>query len=456
MKIRTRLSIQFLGIVTTLITISLLLIYFLSAEYRSRDFFTRLRNKALTTARLVVQVDEINNQLMKIIDKNETSILFNKNVVIYDTKNKEIYRSNSNPGVQLSPFLLNRIRTKGEITFYEGESQVLGRVFIDKKDRFVIVASGLDILGYEKLQNLKLILIIVFFSNILFVSVAGYIFAGRALAPISNVIKEVDNISAKNLSQRVNEGNGKDEIALLAKTFNNMLKRIEQAFEKQKAFVANASHELRNPLTAISGQLEVALLKKRTEEEYERVLSSIFEDIKNLSALSNRLLSLAQTTSNNQNFHFSTVRIDELLWKAREELLLGNPEYTVSIEFPGESDDESQLVISGNDTLLKIAFSNIMDNGCKFSDDKKVAVKLKLEKDLIVLNFIDKGVWIRPEEQKNIFEPFYRSSKTNNIKGHGVGLALVDRIIQLHTGSIQITSDPALTIFTISLPRRIV
>ncbi|MCK7462303.1 MAG: HAMP domain-containing protein [Sphingobacterium sp.] len=156
-------------------------------------------------------------------------------------------------------------------------------------------------------------MIIVFF--------AGRIFADRALQPVSNIIAQVNGISITNLNERIDEGNGTDELARLAGTFNGMLQRLESAFRIQKNFIANASHELRTPLTVISGQLEVILMKARENEEYRNTIISVLDDIKNLNNLSNRLLLLAQASSEIAEITFSPLRIDDTLWNARTEIL---------------------------------------------------------------------------------------------------------------------------------------
>ena len=120
--------------------------------------------------------------------------------------------------------------------------------------------------------------------------VAGWFYSGRALKPISDVVKKVEEISITSLNLRVFEGNGKDEIGRLAKTFNNMLERLETSFGMQKNFIANASHELRTPLTSINGQLEVLMMKDRSTDDYKSALGSVLDDIKSLIDLSNRLL----------------------------------------------------------------------------------------------------------------------------------------------------------------------
>src|SRR5665811_396117 len=139
-----------------------------------------------------------------------------------------------------------------------------------------------------------------------------------------------DSISITSLNLRVFEGNGKDEIGKLAKTFNNMLERLETSFSMQKNFIANASHELRTPLTSINGQLEVLMMKDRSADEYKIALGSVLEDIKSLIDLSNRLLLIARTSAEGPSFYSNKIRIDEILWQAKEEIKRFNTGYHIN------------------------------------------------------------------------------------------------------------------------------
>src|SRR5690606_34631243 len=138
---------------------------------------------------------------------------------------------------------------------------------------------------------------------------------------------QVSKITAGNLAQRIDEGNSRDEIALLAMNFNRMLQRIEMAFEVQRSFVSNASHELRTPLAAMRSQLQVTLEKIRSPEEYQKVLQSLLEDTNSFAELTTGLLHLAQSGVENQDLLFTNVRIDEALFTAQEELARRKPEY---------------------------------------------------------------------------------------------------------------------------------
>jgi len=179
----------------------------------------------------------------------------------------------------------------------------------------------------------------------------------------------------------------------------------------------------------------------------------VLDDITSLNRTSNRLLLLAQASAENAEAGFAAVRIDEMLWQAETELRRRKPDYTVSIDFEGELDDDAALTINGNDQLIKTAFLNLMENACKFSSDHKVEVLLKVLANNIELVFKDRGMGIDPKDINHIFEPFYRSPDAITIKGHGIGLSLVDRVVTLHKGTIRVSSKPNHgSVFTLVFP----
>lgn len=270
---------------------------------------------------------------------------------------------------------------------------------------------------------------------------AGRVFAARALNPVSNIITEVNNISIANLYERISEGNEKDELAMLAKTFNSMLSRLETAFKTQKNFISNASHELRTPLTVITGQLEVVLLKARTNNEYLNAIESVLSNIKNLNHLSNRLLLLAQSSLYISDESLTPIRIDDTIWNARSEILKRYKDYSINITFSDKVPDASMLVVLGNELLLKTSILNLMDNACKYSQNNTSDVLIDVEGSNLLLHFIDKGIGIPPDDIKMIFEPFYRAKNSMGVKGHGIGLSLVENIIKQHNGEIQVRSQ---------------
>jgi len=453
-NIRTRLTFQFSIIVSFILVLFSINIYYFSASYRAADFYSRLENKAQNTAKLLIEVKEINYETLKIIDRNTNLSLNEEKVVIYNYKGDQIYNSVDDDSRYVVPKqLLDDIRLERNINFTEGDYEFVGLLYTDRFDRFVVIASALDKYGRGKLNNLKWILIFGSLISIGLTIIAGRIFANRALEPMSNVVKQVDQITISSLNLRVNEGNGSDEIAQLAVTFNKMLERLESAFEMQRSFVSNASHELRTPLTSITGQIEVSLMKVRSNEEYNAILNSVLEDIKNLNELSNGLLDLAKASSDVSAISMLPIRLDEILWETRMEILERKKKYKINIKFSEPVEDENILTILGNEHLIKTAIANLMDNACKYSPNYTADVNLSSNDKSLILSFTDNGIGIDNEDLKSIFQPFFRAKNAKNIYGNGLGLSLTKKIIQIHKGEISIQSQINIgTSVTIRLP----
>jgi len=441
MKIKIKLSIQFTAIVFSIILLFSLSIYFFSSYFRKVQFTNRLEIKALTTAKLLFEVQEVDSVLLKIIDKNSLNILSEEKVIIYDGNFKKIYYNTDNDSDKITINQLKEIKKRKRVQFSKKKTDIIGIVFKNKGNEFIVVASSFDKYGYIELKNLKIILIIGLLSSLLIAFFAGLFFSKKAMHPIINVIKQVNDINEFQLNKRVSVSNSTDEIGQLALTFNKLLERLEGAFESQKQFISNISHEIRTPLTSITGQIEVALIKKREQQEYENLLYSLLDDIKNLNSLSNGLLELAHSQADINAFKIKKIRIDELLIQCKNEIQNRNKKYIVIINFIEMPEDEKNLTIYASEKLIKIALLNIIDNACKFSNDNKCNIDLGFEKQYIRLNFIDKGIGIPENEIEKIFNPFYRASNISDKQGYGIGLSLVKKIIELHKGKLSIKSQ---------------
>ncbi len=453
MQIRNKLTYQFVGIVATVLLVATITIFVLFVEFRKRDFYMRLNDKAIATANLLLEDNIVDAATLKLIDQNLRGALPQEKVIIFNSFAEKIYSTDDDNKFTTTENLLKKIRAQKEIRFTQGDYEWLGLFYKFENRDYIILAAAMDIYGFRKLNFLGFSLVAVYIGMLIAVYFFGWTYAGRALKPISKVVSEVSRISVNNLNARVGEGNGQDEIAQLAKTFNKRLERIESAFNAQRSFVGNASHELRNPLSIIRGQLEVALLRPREKKEYIETLQSLLEDINHLTIISNRLLSLAQVSGVGLIDPKNEIRIDDLLLEVRDELLLSVPEYVINISFESDFENEDIFLFHGNERLLRIAFFNLMENACKYSPDHSCKIDIGSEEKKVVIRFSDKGVGIPAEDLKNIFEPFYRARNVLDRKGHGIGLSLVEKIVKLHGGSIVVDStEKKGSAFTMKLP----
>ena len=452
MNIRKKLTLRFVGIVASILVLTVFFIYYSSLQYRQNSFINRLNHRAESSAKLLVGTDGVDSVLLKIIDETHPAAFYKVNIAIYNQLNKIVYSNKNNLDIKVDYDLLAQIKIEKKVYFKQNEFEVVGILYNHPTGNYVVLTGAIDNDGLNNIRNLRDILFIVLISGILIVFIVGWIYTGRALLPISRMIRQVDNITLKDTSSRLEIGENKDEIDNLAITFNNMLNRIEKSIISQKKFISNASHEIRTPLTAIKGQLEVAMLNDRSSEYYKNKINSVLDDIENLIHESNQLLVLAKVESENQMMNFKPLRIDELAWLSRGEVIKNNPSYSVDVKFDNMPDDDNKLEIFGNEQLLKIAFINLLDNACKFSNGK-VLLYIKFNADTVALKFEDKGLGIEDLELANIYEPFYRCNNTHHIKGNGLGLSLVKKIVLIHKGTIKVESIVKIgTIFTIDLP----
>jgi len=455
MNIRSRLTIQFLSVGGAIILFAFLAVYVASSEFRRDSFNKRLENRANRTARLLIEVEGIDLSLMQRIDSNNPIMLPREKIVIYTGENDTLYNSNTRYRHSITTSALDQIRNQRRLTWRQEELEVLGTMYNSGGRDYVIIASAYDEDGRGQLKTLGTILLIVSIGSLILIAIAGWFLAGRALAPISTIIDRVGEVTASSLSLRIDEGNGTDEIAKLAMTFNNMLNRIEEAFKMQKSFISNASHEIRNPFTSIYGQLQVLMMRSRTIEEYERSINSVLEDMRDLTNLVNSLLLLAQTQSDVSSVRFESVRLDEVLMMAAASTQNENPAYRVKVNIDNEGPQTGMgMIISGNEYLVKTVIINLIGNACKYSSQHSVDVNIYSTSDTVTIVFRDQGPGIPAQDLKKIFEPFYRGTNSITIQGHGIGLSLVKRIVDSHGGRIKIDSDIAKgTVVTVNFPR---
>lgn len=204
---------------------------------------------------------------------------------------------------------------------------------------------------------------------------------------------------------------------------NRMIGRIDTAYQSEKSFISNASHELNNPLTAIQGECEISLLKERTPAEYQAALHRIASETKRIIQLMKHLLFLSHGDQ-------------EIVKNATEPIFLADFLMALSGNRISFSSDHFSYVVRANPALLKIAIGNLLSNACKYSGDKPVEMRLRAN----VLEIKDYGIGIPAEELEHIYQPFFRGSNTREFPGHGIGLSLSLRILRTYGAKVLIRS----------------
>ncbi|MGZ5134459.1 MAG: sensor histidine kinase [Flavitalea sp.] len=455
MPIRFRITFIFSSLVFVILGLVCSAIYYFSYTNRLVNIKTRLTNRAITTARLLSQSEVFDRELILKIDAATTVAMKDKTVQAYDYTNKRIYAysDRADDTIEIEREILNEARINQQLFFSMGRKEAVAYHYTDKNNRIVVIAAGLDEGGQAILRQLRVILLLSFCGGVIITFVAGYFFAKNLLRPVRKIADEVNEISASEFTRRIQEGKSQDEWNYLATTLNQLLNRLQDSFEMQRRFISNASHELSNPLTSISSQLEVSLQRERTADEYRAIINSVYQDVKQMNKLTQTLLEFAKASGSKGGLEINPIRIDEILLRIPSEMAKLNKKYSALLSFDELPVEERMLLIFGNEELLFMAIRNIVLNACKYSTDHRANIKLSVNLHHILITIEDKGIGIPETELDNIFHPFYRVEEQRVGEGFGLGLSLASRIIKLHNGHIQVESELNKgTLFFINFP----
>lgn len=299
----------------------------------------------------------------------------------------------------------------------------------------------------------------------------GWLLARRALRPVDQMTRTTRRIEAEHLAQRLEGAEVDDELGRLARTLNEMLARLEAAFAQVRRFSADASHELKTPLTVLRGEIEVALRNPRDSAEYQRVLTSVLEEVESMTLLVDDLLLLARADAGALRWDVTPVELDRLVEEvAKEGEILGRgKQVQVKIQ------ELEPLVVQGDGPRLKQLLRNLVDNGVKYTPsgghvtlalravgrevppepNSTFDIRHSKSPDWAEIEVRDTGIGIPSEALPRIFERFYRvdPARSRETGGAGLGLCIAKTIAEAHGGRIEVQSGPGPgSTFTLLLP----
>ncbi|WP_291147856.1 HAMP domain-containing sensor histidine kinase [Flavobacterium sp. UBA7680] len=436
MTLKNRISLLVSLLFTILFGLASTVIFVLYSNFRKEEFRDRLEIKALSNIKLLVNVKEVDDQLLKIIDQNSINKLYDEKTLVFDSHFKLIYSSIDDAKINWSVEDLKYLKKHKTFFKQQGDYEVYG-VFYDTKDKdFYALISATDDYGKRKLLFLRYTLII---SYILFTCICWVLtsfMVKKAMNPLSLFHQKIKNINENNLDTRIASKSNKDEIDLIANEFNFMMDRIEVSYQKQKEFTAHASHELRTPLSRITAQIENTVADPATSAKGKTFLTTILSDVNHLTELISSLLILSKIDSNKNNEDNEVHRMDEILFSSIENLKKSFPEFIILFEIEESDNLDTALEVKGNKNLLEIALINVLKNACVYSDNKQALVKISTQGNHLVISVLNTGKTLSEAEQKNLFQPFMRGKNSKGTSGFGLGLRIVNRILTLHKSSI--------------------
>ena len=474
--LRFRITLLHVVVYGTTLLIFSAILYFIYHRNQAVDFDQSLYNRALGIARSIsINLQgqlEINQALIA-----ESGRLFpfqfgNEYIEIRSPEGRTLARSNNlgQYSFPLEPDLLGQLREghliystlfppKENLPFWgNGNLRLLSLPLMAAGQPQVLLQLGVSMDAYD--QSLNRLRTLLFFVGVpitlLLAGAGGWWLAGYAFQPINQIISSVQKLSAQHLKERLPIPEADDELRRLSTTLNEMLNRLENAFKSQQRFVADASHELKTPLTILQGELDVLRQQPRTSAEYQTFLASASDELQCLSQIIQNLLLLARADSGQPLDLKEGVRLDEVVLSAVERLQpfaeKSQVRLTIKIEDSTdkfESDNtgnKSWLVVHGDEDLLGSLFFNLLHNAIKHSSAGQT-VETHLQPTLhgSRVSVKDFGTGIPTNDLPHIFERFYRAENPTRreVTGTGLGLAIAQWIAKAHGAQIIVESKPA-------------
>ncbi len=450
MNIKIRFAILFTSFVLLILIASEIAIYFLYADFRTEEFYSRINREAIYTFN---QYSNDKTPTPKNAnDINSEVALVSFSSVIFDSAKHVLYKTIDSINVLPPVGYFKKAQKIGEVRFIANNKECLLLYFADTGN--FVYADALDKYGLRKLNNIKLILLGVLIGGISLTIFISFFFVKQAFKPLKKLSDQMLQTTELSNAAFVHIDTRNDEVSLIAKSYNAMIERLKKAFDHQYSFVNHASHELRTPLAIMLSQTEAAISNNLSNEQLKEVLTSLKEDQQGIIELTNALLLLSQFDKSVNIQSWETIRIDELIYDCIIEAKKAFPEANINFNFTALPEEED-LSNKANKSLLITAIRNLIKNGYQYSTDKQVVINLFVDNKITSISVENKGKPIAEEQRGKLFIPFFRGDNVDKQKGHGLGLSIVHSIIKVHAGKIEYTTTAeGINCFTITLQKQ--
>jgi two-component system sensor histidine kinase ArlS len=294
------------------------------------------------------------------------------------------------------------------------------------QDYYALISAN-DAIGKRKLEFLVYLVTGAYILFTILAWILTFYTVKRLLAPLQALQSNITNINENNLATRIDaKVNTKNEIDAIASEFNQMMDRLEMAYQKQRDFTAQASHELRTPLARMSAQLENAL--SQAPENERGNYGTLLKNVNQLTDLINSLLLLSKAEANNP-YLLETVRIDEVIYASVEKMHLQYPDFKATFEISDSVLTDHLLLVKGNDKLMEIAISNLLKNAYLYSDNARARIRIEQKNERLQVVISNSGALLSTTDQQCLFESFSRGSNAKDKSGLGLGLKITQRIL---------------------------
>ncbi|HTN45694.1 MAG TPA: HAMP domain-containing sensor histidine kinase [Flavipsychrobacter sp.] len=440
MSIRKKILLYFSTTVILLTGVAFIFIYTLFARNREEEFQKRQKDKITSTLKFLSSIKAIDEDIIQSFDLVTIHNMYDEKLLIFNKDKKLIYSSIDDTPIPFSKDMLASLSGKKQwIERKEGLYDVIG-IYLEHKGRgYYGIDKAYDTSGYKKMRFLKYVLISTFLGIVAIIVLVSYLLAKRITQSIDDVTTQIRDFDFNRHYKPIVVQETKDEVSILAQRFNELMKRLTDAFSFQKHAVHHISHELKTPIAVLVSNFE-RIENEKDPGKTEILIKRQKEGTKNLSEIINSLLELAKIESG-ITVQETVERVDELLFDLGDELQRLYPTFKFVIDYESVAVDERLLTVKANIRLLRAALTNLMVNCIHYSNDNLAHISIIPRHTHLEVRFDTKGPVINKEEQQYLFRHFFRGQNSQDTPGFGLGLVFVNRIVELHQGTISYFSD---------------
>ncbi|WP_455045208.1 sensor histidine kinase [Leptotrichia trevisanii] len=433
LSIKSKITFWYIGLMISLIVIFLITIIYISENLVRANAYKNLKSSVVSA------FDEIEVYDGELTIDNDF-IIFNNNVhlSVYDDETGFIYGD-----IPLDFEYDETFSDKNDV-----------RIIKHKNKKWYIFDSKKNFSGYgiihirgiapateveNIIETIVLISLIVLPFFLLFSAISGYFITKKAFKPIEKIRGAAEKINEGNdLTQRINIGEGNDEIYTLANTFDTMFDRLQSSFEREAQFTSDVSHELRTPVSIIISECEYGLENLTSIENARNTISSVLDETKKMSKLISQLLTLSRMDRGNQKLNFDKINISEMAHLIADSQQHNADNKNIKIH----SEIEEDIFIVGDETMIMRIFVNLISNAVNYGcENGNIWIKLSQDKNFAICKIIDDGIGIEKENIPKIWGRFYQVESSRTTENIGLGLSMVKWIIEAHNGEIYVESE---------------
>ncbi|HTO38048.1 MAG TPA: HAMP domain-containing sensor histidine kinase [Brumimicrobium sp.] len=451
MKIRNKILFYISTIVILIMAVAFTFIFILFSEYREEEFQQQQFDKIKTTIKLIEQFKDDSAEISYLLDEQDINDFYDEKLLIFDGNKQPIFESLDDLEIEQTEKILNQLSSnRNWIETTEGEYDLIGVYRLRNGVEYYGISKANDVYGHTKLNYLKTVLILIFLSITIIIILVSLYISKTIATPIIELEAKISNYKIDKENNAPIEINTTTiELINLTDRFNELLLKTEDAFKFQKHTINHISHQLKTPIAVLVTELE----KTKKISEASEVKDAIQQQVikaKSLGSIIDVLLEISKIESG-QTVDFHEYRIDEVVFDCINELNIIYPDFVFNVNYSTANFDDKFLTKKINPTLIKQAFLNLLHNSIKYSavNNSEVNFNLDNSSDLSIV-FKNSGAPIIDAENKLMFKYFFRGENSKDKAGHGLGLILTKRIVEIHDAKIHYERENDMNVFSIT------